>query len=181
MDPEKTLTTETIFKGGLVNLRVDTVELPDGKITQREIVEHAEVVHIVPVDVNDNVLLVSQYRKATGKESLEVPAGGINPGETPLNAAQRELREETGYMAESLQKISSFYSSPGFCTEFNHIFLATDLTHNPLEAEADENIQLSPMKVAELASIIREGKIADGKSVAGLLLYLMFYRGNSAY
>ena len=176
MEPERTLSTETIFKGRLVNLRVDTVELPNGATTQREIVEHADVVHIIPIDQDDNVLLVQQYRKATEKESLEVPAGGMNPGETPLDAAQSELREETGYMAGRLEEMSSFYSSPGFCTEFNHIFLATDLTHNPLEAEADENIQLFPVKVDELPSIIQAGKIADGKSVAGLLLYLMFYK-----
>ena len=179
MEPERTLKSETVFAGRLVSLRVDTVELDRGGTAQREIVEHGEVVFIVPVDANNNVLLVRQYRKAADEELLEIPAGGINPGEQPAEAAQRELREETGYMADRLELISSFYTSPGFCTEFSHLYLATGLKPGPLESEADENITVYPVNIDQVPQLIQAGEIRDGKSIAGLLLYLTFHRGKT--
>ncbi len=176
MKPERTIKSETIFNGRLVNLRIDTVELPNGGTARREIVEHGEVVFIVPVDAAGNVLLVRQYRKPTEEELLEIPAGGIDSGEEPAEAAQRELREETGYMAGRLERMSSFYTTPGFCTEFSHLYLATDLKHSPLKSEADENIVVCPVATDQITRLIREGEIKDGKSIAGLLLYLTCYR-----
>ena len=177
MESERTIKSDAVYTGSLINLRVDTVELPNGRTARREIVEHGEVVHIVPIDAADNVLLVRQYRKAAEEELLEIPAGGINPGEEPTEAAQRELREETGYMAGKLEWLSSFYTSPGFCTEFNHLYLATDLKHAPLKAEDDENIQVCPVSINEIPRMIQAGDIGDGKSIAGLLIYLTLHRG----
>ncbi|MFQ5934238.1 MAG: NUDIX hydrolase, partial [Dehalococcoidia bacterium] len=176
MQQEKTIESKTVFNGRLVNLRLDTVALPDGGTACREIVEHGEVVFIVPVDADDNVLLVRQYRKPAEEVLLEIPAGGIDPGEEPADAAQRELREETGYMAGNLEPMASFYTSPGFCTEFSHLYLATDLQHDPLESEPDENIILCPVAADQITRLIQGGEIKDGKSIAGLLLYLTCYR-----
>lgn len=176
MEPEKTIKSENIFKGRLINLRIDTVKMPDGITATREIVEHGDVVFIIPVDAEGNVLLVRQYRKAVEEELLEIPAGNMDPGERPEEAAQRELREETGYKARSLQHMSSFYTTPGFCNEFSHLYLATDLIHDPLEAEADENIEVYPVASDAITGLIQSGEIKDSKSIAGLLLYLACYQ-----
>ncbi|MCH8147850.1 MAG: NUDIX domain-containing protein [Planctomycetes bacterium] len=138
MPAEKRVKSKTLYRGKVINLRIDTVELPNGSRTEREIVEHSEVVHILAVDTDDRVLLVRQFRTPAGRELLETPAGGIRPGESPEGAAQRELREETGFRAGALELVYSFYSTPGFCTEFNHLFFATDLTYDPLEGDDDE-------------------------------------------
>jgi ADP-ribose pyrophosphatase len=102
MSPERTVRSERIYEGKIINLRVDTVELPSGKKTKREIVEHAACTAIVAIDSENNVLLVRQYRKAAERMLLEIPAGGIEPGEKPLDGARRELEEETGFSAELL-------------------------------------------------------------------------------
>ena len=132
---EKLVSSEFIFKGRAVNLRVDTVELPDGRRTTREIVEHPECVAVIPVDGDGNILLVRQYRHAAGKSLLEIPAGGIDPGEDAEAAVRREMSEETGFSPRTVTRLGGFYSSPGFCTEYLHLYLATDLIPRRLEAE----------------------------------------------
>ncbi|MCH8087635.1 MAG: NUDIX hydrolase [Chloroflexi bacterium] len=179
MPAEKRLKSKTLYRGKVINLRIDTVELPDGSRTEREIVEHSEVVHILAVDTDDRVLLVRQYRTPAGRELLETPAGGIRPGESPEEAAQRELREETGFRAGALELVYSFYSTPGFCTEFNHLFFATDLTYDPLEGDDDEDITVVPVSRDQVLQMIQAQEIGDAKSVAGLLLYLMRTKGEA--
>ena len=160
-----------IYEGKVVNLRIDAFHLPDGREATMEIVEHVDVVHILPVDDDGNLLLVRQYRAAAGMELLETPAGGIEPGEDIEAAAQRELREETGYRAENFRLLGSVYSSPGFCTEFNHLFLATGLSYDPLEPDADEDISLVPVTLSEAMDMVRTSQIGDAKSAAAILLY----------
>ncbi|GAI62454.1 unnamed protein product, partial [marine sediment metagenome] len=138
---EKTLSSQLIYDGRVVKLRVDTVRMPSGRETRREIVEHRDCVAIVAVDADDNVLLVKQFRKSVEKELLEIPAGGIDPGEDPVTTVRREMQEETGYLPGKVEKLGGFYSSPGFCTEYLHLYLATDLTPSPLYAEDTESIK----------------------------------------
>lgn len=172
MAEEHTLATKKIYKGKVVNLRIDTVELSTGRQTTREIVEHSECVAIVAVDTKDNVLLVRQYRKPAEKSLLEIPAGGVESGESPDNCARRELQEETGYLPQKLKKIGGFYSSPGFCTEFLHLFFATDLIPSKLSADDDESLELVRIPLRQIPQYIASGEICDAKSIAGLLTFI---------
>ena len=109
MKKEQLLSSQQIYEGRAVKLRVDTVEKPSGRITTREIVEHGDCVAIVAIDVEDSVLLVRQFRQAVGKDLLEIPAGGINPGESPTEAVRRELQEETGYLPRKVEMLGGFF------------------------------------------------------------------------
>jgi ADP-ribose pyrophosphatase len=174
---EKTLSSQLIFSGRAVRLRVDTVQMPSGRQTTREVVEHSDCVAIVAVDDNDNVLLVNQYRQAIGKELLEIPAGGIDLGEDAEAAVRREMREETGFLPQRVERLGGFYSSPGFCTEYLHLYLAIDLVSSPLQAEDTEIIKLVRVPTGQIPEILSSGRIGDAKSIAGLLTYLQ-YRKN---
>ena len=162
--------SERVYEGRIMNVRLDTIEMADGRVAEREVVEHAEVVAIVPVDTDRNVILVRQYRLPARDVLLEVPAGGVDEGEFVDEAAQRELREETGYRAAVLERLGGFYVSPGYVTEFIHVFLAMDLTEDPLDGDADEEIDVVHMSLAEAVRLTETGKIKDGKSIIGLLL-----------
>jgi ADP-ribose pyrophosphatase len=175
---EETLSSRFIFEGNIVRLRVDTVSTANGGQTTREIVEHAEVVVVVVIDADDNVLLVNQFRKPVEKELLELPAGGIDDGEDPEAAVRRELREETGFSPRKLTRLGGFYSAPGYCSEYLHLYLATDLTPDPLYAEDTEEISLVRVPVSQVPDLIASGRICDGKSIAGLFTYLEYRRTN---
>jgi ADP-ribose pyrophosphatase len=167
---ERVLKSRRVFEGKIARLRVDTVQLAGGRTAEREIVEHEPVVAIVPIDADGNVVLVRQYRLATGVVLLEVPAGGVDPGETPEDAAQRELAEEIGMRAEHLERLAEFYVSPGFLTEYVHAFLATDLRDSPAEADEDEDIAVVRMPLADAIAMVERGEFHDAKSIACLLL-----------
>jgi len=171
LSEEKTLSSQLIYDGQAVKLRVDTVRMPGGRETRREIVEHRDCVAIVAIDANDNVLLVNQFRKSVEKELLEIPAGGIDPGEDPVTTVRREMREETGYLPQKVERLGGFYSTPGYCTEYLHLYLATDLTPSPLYAEDTESIKLVRVPISQIPSLIASGSICDAKSIAGLLTY----------
>ncbi len=169
---EKTLSSRLIYEGRVVKLRVDTVQTADGRETTREIVEHSDCVAIVAVDADGNVLLVNQFRKPAEKELLEIPAGGIDPDEDPETAVRREMREETGYLPRKVERLGGFYSAPGYCSEYLHLYLATDLTPSPLHAEDTESIKLVRVPISQIPGLIASGSICDAKSIAGLLTYL---------
>jgi len=173
---EETLSSRTVYEGRAVKLRVDTVKLPNGRQTSREIVEHENCVAIVALDDADNILLVKQFRKPVEKELLEIPAGGINPGEAPEDSVRREMREETGFLPQKVAKLGGFYSSPGFCTEYLYLYLATDLVHRPLQAEDSESISLVRVPLLEIPGLIASGAICDAKSIAGLLAFLEYQK-----
>ena len=171
MTEEKTISSRIIYDGQVIKLRVDTIETPDGRETTREIVERSDCVSIIAIDDEDNVLLVKQFRKAVEKELLEIPAGGIDPGEEPEDTVRREMQEETGYLPQKIEELHGFYSAPGYCSEYLYLFLVTDLVPSQLYAEDTEGITLVRVPVSQIADLLSSGKICDGKSVAGLLAY----------
>ena len=134
----------------------------------REVVEHAACVVIVPVDSNGNVLMVRQYRYATGRILLEAPAGRVEPGESPDECAQRELQEEVGYAAGSLRSLGGFWMSPGFCTEYMHAYLAQDLSPSRMEPDDDEDISVELVPLDKAEQLVRCGDIEDAKTIAAL-------------
>ena len=176
MSEEKTLSSQLIYEGRALRLRVDMVEMPGGRRTTREIVEHSDCVAVVPVDADSNIILVSQFRKPVEKELLEIPAGGIDPGEDAEDAVRRELREEIGYLPRKVDRLGGFYSTPGFCTEYLYLYLATDLVPSQLQAEDTDNIRLVRVPVSQILDLIKSGEISDAKSIAGLLTFLEYDR-----
>lgn len=170
MDPEQTLSTRSVFDGKIVNVRVDQVGLPNGSRVIREVVQHQPAVVIAPMDEDRNVLLVRQYRYPVSESLLEAPAGGLEEGETPEVGAQRELREEVGYAAQSLDLLASFWTAPGYCTEFMYAFWAQGLYVDKLDPDEDEQIVVERVPLVEASDLIRSGEIRDAKTIAALLL-----------
>lgn len=161
---EKTIRSRNIFSGRLLKLKVLNVKLPDGGTTTREIVYHPGAVAIVPILSANKIILVKQYRKAVEKSLLEIPAGTLNPGETPLQCANRELIEETGYRARNSKKILEFYPAPGYTSEKIHIFKATGLKKVKTHREPDEFIKLVVVSKNKLKRL----KIKDSKTLIAL-------------
>ncbi len=174
MAEEETLSSRMVYEGRAVKLRVDTVRTAGGRQTSREIVEHSDCVAIIAVDDKDNVLLVEQFRKSVEKELLEIPAGGIEPGEDPVECVRRELREEAGFLPQKVELLGGFYSTPGYCTEYLYLYLATDLVPSPLQAEDSESIRLVRVPLLKIPGLIASGSICDAKSIAGLLTFLEY-------
>lgn len=166
--PERVLESRRVYEGRVVNLRVDRVALPDGGVALREVAEHAPVVVVVPLDEEGNVVLVRQYRLPVRQWLLELPAGGIDAGESVEGAVQRELQEETGHRAGRLERLGCFFTSPGYCDELMHLFLATELEPRPLVADSDENIEVVRMPLADALALIERGEICDAKTIIGL-------------
>ena len=169
---EKLLSSEEIFLGRAVNLRIDTIEKISGQVTTREIVEHSDCIAVVPVDDEGRIVMVKQFRRPANKMLLEIPAGGVEDGEDPEDCVRRELQEEIGYIPGKLQKLGGFYAAPGYCTEYLHLFLATHLTESRLTAEDTDEIEVLRFTVPEILAMIDSGEICDAKSIAGLLKYL---------
>jgi ADP-ribose pyrophosphatase len=143
--------------------------LENGNLTTREIVEHRGAVAIVALDWDNNVILVRQFRKPVESELLEIPAGTLESGEEPESCALRELEEETGYSARRLERILGFYSSPGFCDEYIHIYFATDLVKSKARAPADETIEVVKVPFSKALEMVSSGEICDAKTIIGLL------------
>jgi len=169
---EKKLSSQQIYRGRAVNLHVDTVEKPSGRKATREVVEHSDCVAVVVLDDQDNVLLVRQFRYPIGKFLVEVPAGGINAGEEPLDCVRRELQEEIGYLPQKIENLGGFYSIPGYGTEYLYCYLATNLVPSRLVAEDTEGIELVRVLTNQIPRLIASGEICDAKSIAALLTFL---------
>jgi ADP-ribose pyrophosphatase len=176
LKPEKKLATQQIYQGRAVNIRVDTVEKVSGKKTTREVVEHSDCIAVVALDKQGHVLLVRQFRHAVDRFLLEIPAGGIDPGEEPIDSVRRELQEEIGYFPRKIEKLGGFYSAPGYGTEYLHCFVATDLVPARLIAEDTEDIELVRVSLDEIPQLIASGEICDAKSIAALLIFLFIQR-----
>lgn len=174
---ERGLTQESVFRGDVVKVRVDTVALPNGEICNREIVEHPGSVAIVALTADDHLLMVRQYRYAIGRVTLELPAGTCAFGETPETTARRELREEVGCEAGKLEELGEFYVVPGYGTELIRLFLATDLSPAQAAPDADEFLEPAQISLKEAMAMIRDGRILDAKSIIGLFKLADLRRG----
>jgi ADP-ribose pyrophosphatase len=168
---EPTIASRLIYRGRVAALRVDQVRLPSGRTGHREIVEHPGAAAIVAVTDDDQVVLVRQYRKAVETALLEIPAGTLEPGETPLQCAHRELAEEAGLQAELMTPLVTFIPSPGILTEQITVFLARGL--HPATGSMDleeEDLHIVRVPLAQIPGLIAAGEIRDAKSLVGLLL-----------
>jgi len=173
MDPltETVESSETIYEGRVVTLRIDTVRFPNGKTGKREVIEHSGAVAIVPImDDGETVVLVRQSRPPAGKALLEIPAGGIEKGEDPETSAARELAEEIGYKPGKLTQLFTCYLAPGYSTEIMYGYLAQNLHEDRLEQDEDENVHVVTMKLSEALDAITRGEIEDSKTLVGLTL-----------
>ncbi|MBI4280537.1 MAG: NUDIX hydrolase [Armatimonadetes bacterium] len=166
---ERQLSTERVYEGRVVSLRVERVQLPSGRVTVREIVEHRGAVAMVPLLSPDTLLLVRQYRRAVDQELLEIPAGTLEPGEEVEACLQRELAEEIGHRAGRFSHLVNFLPSPGFLTEVLYVYLAEALAPHRLEAE-EEDLRVEQVPLARARALIDEGVIRDAKSIIGILL-----------
>jgi ADP-ribose pyrophosphatase len=161
---EKTKSTQPIFEGKVITLQVDTVELPDGSTGKREIIKHPGAVAVLALH-EGKMLVVDQYRQAMGRCEVEIPAGKLERGEDPMEAAGRELREETGYTAKSLKLLHSFYTSPGFADEMIYLYVAEELELGEMAPDEDEFLELFEVTLEEAQELIREGRISDAKTI----------------
>jgi ADP-ribose pyrophosphatase len=166
---ETIIRAETIYEGRVIRLALLDIQLPDGRLAKREIVQHPGAVAVVALDSERRILLVRQFRAAAGQVLLEIPAGTLEPGESPPACAERELQEETGFHPGRLEPIGGIYVAPGYTTEFIHLFWATDLTASRLDSDADEFIEVERVPLTEALAMIERGDIVDGKSIAGML------------
>lgn len=162
---EKTMKSDKIYEGKILNLRIDTVELPDKKYSKREIIEHPGGVGILAIDHEGNIVLVKQYRKALENFSLEIPAGKLELNEEPRETAIRELREETGYEADKFSYVMEFYTSPGYCDEKIYLFLAEDLRFVGDNPDEGEFIEKTSVTMNQLMKKITRGEILDSKTI----------------
>ena len=162
--------SEEIFQGRVFTLVNRDIRFPNGHCSTFNIIEHPGACAFIPRFENGDVLLLRQLRVATGETLYEIPAGTIEPGESALETAKREIIEETGYRARTWNKLTEFYPAPGFCSELMRLYLATDL--HPAEAKQDPDEVLEPIRISfrKALGMIRKGIIRDGKSIAGLLL-----------
>ncbi len=160
-----------VFRGRYIRLVNKDVRLPTGRRTTLNVVEHPGAVAIVPVFDNGDVALIRQFRPAIGSELYEIPAGTLEPDESPLSTARREIVEETGYRARSWKKIAEFYTAPGFCTELMHVYVARGLSPARADADPDEIIRPVRVPLRRALDLVKRGRVRDAKSIVGLLVY----------
>lgn len=165
---EKTLNEDYKFKGKVINLKVQQVELPNGKVGTRELVEHPGAVAIVAYLDANTIILVEQFRKAIDKIILEIPAGKIEKGEDIKLCGIRELEEETGYKASKFEYLGKIVTAPGFTDEYIYLYKATELTKGEINRDEDEFINIKEYTIDEIKRMVKDGKIIDGKTIAAL-------------
>ncbi len=166
---ERTIKSDKIYQGKIINLRVDTVELPDKKYSKREVIEHPGAVAIVPITQDNKIVMVKQFRKAVEEVLLEVPAGKLEIGEEAMECGKRELLEETGYKSENLEPLFDFYTSPGFSNEVISIYIAKDLIKDVARPDEDEYIEVEEHDIDDLIQMIMGNRIKDGKTITAIL------------
>jgi ADP-ribose pyrophosphatase len=176
----KLISSEKILETSIFTVTQDHAVDPDGFEIKRAIVQHAGSAVVMPVDDKGRVLLVRQYRLPAKSFMWEIPAGRVDAGENVLQAAKRELKEETGFKAKKWTKVSSFYVSPGFLAEKMTIFLAEDLKEGEQEPMEDERIQLKWFRAKELDDMVESGKIMDAKTIIAFLAWKRYHTGKRA-
>ena len=165
---------EVLYQGKRFRVVRAVQQMPDGSQHQREIVAHPGAVAILPLDEQGRVCLIENYRVTAGRALYELPAGTLEPGEPPAEAARRELAEETGYRAERFDLLSQFFTSPGVLDERMYLYLATGLKQGSPAREAGEDIHNRLMPLSEAIDMVRQGRIEDAKTLVGLLYYAAF-------
>ncbi|MCX6133224.1 MAG: NUDIX hydrolase [Ignavibacteriales bacterium] len=180
----KTLKSEKRYSGTIFSLLVDDVEYLSGRRGVREVAEHPGGAVVVPLLDDGTVLLVHQYRYPIKTELLELPAGKLDPGEDPQLCAMRELEEETGYIAGSIRKLTAIYTTPGFCNELLHIYLAMGLKKSPhgqrLE-EGEMDLVVKPFHLDDVVNMIERGEIVDGKTICGIMMTAQLLRAGTIH
>ena len=176
------ISSQRIYTGRVINLDVDTVEFPDGSVGELEMVRHPGASAVLPFlsdprGEDPQILLILQYRYAADAFIYEVPAGRLEPGETPESCAHRELLEETGCTAQRVERMTTVYTTPGFTDERIHLFLATDITRGEAQREADEFVENKVMPLSRALEMIERGEIVDGKTAIALMYAAGFRAG----
>ncbi len=170
---EQTISSKPIYKGKVISLQVDTVTLPNGGTSTREIVRHPGGVSVLAL-LDGKMLVVEQYRKPLGKSQIEIPAGKLDKdGEDPLAAAKREL-EETGYRSDHLTYICSYYTSPGFADEIMHMYFTDQLEKSEMRLDEDEFLVCEAITLEEAQRYIREGRISDAKTIMAVYTWQLY-------
>lgn len=167
---ERLLSSRRVYDGRVLALDVDHVEEPGGVRARREVVRHRGSVAALPVHADGRVVLVRQYRYAVADDVWELPAGRLDPGESPETGVRRELEEEVGLRPGGLEKISTFFTTPGFCDEVMHLYRASALTSVPPRPEEDERITIGTFSLDEALAMVRRGEVREGKTLVALLL-----------
>lgn len=170
---EKTYHTETVYTGKIVQLNIDSVTLPDGNTSKRELIKHPGAVAVIALTEEGKLVCVEQYRKPLEKSLVEIPAGKLEEGEEPYTCALRELEEETGYTTEKLEWLTSFYTSPGFADEIVHLYFTDKIKplQQLVDGDEDEFVELMELTLEEAEQLEKEQRIHDAKT-AYALLYL---------
>lgn len=167
---EELVESRQIYSGKIVTLKVDTVRLPNGKESTREIVVHNGAVTAVPMLDEDTIVMVRQFRLAAGEALLEIPAGTLEEGEKPEECASRELQEEIGYRPERLQLMFSSFLAPGYSSEKLFTYLATGLTESKQTHDEDEFLEVVHVGLDEAVALISQGQVKDAKTICGVLM-----------
>lgn len=170
------VSTETSYQGRLISVRSERIRDENSHIHQYDVVLHPGAVVILPIDKSGNIHLVKQWRRAAADILIELPAGTLEPGEEPLLCAQRELQEEIGYKARKMTSLGGFFTAPGFCNEYLHLFLAEDLIHSPLQGDDSEKIDPCLLSLEKSLEWIENGRIKDAKTICGIYRYLRWKR-----
>jgi ADP-ribose pyrophosphatase len=168
---EKTISSQAIYDGRIIKVKVDEVLLPNGNTAKREIVHHQGAVAVIPLTEDGKMVVVRQFRKPLEKAIVEIPAGKLEIGEDPLACAERELEEETGYRAAQYEKLSAFYTSPGFADELLHVYVATGLTKGESRPDEDEFVDMMELTLEEAHELHKAGEISDAKTVVALFYW----------
>lgn len=179
---EATIARARVYSGRIINVDLDTVRFPDGSVGTLEMVRHPGAAAIIPflgdpTGADPQLLLLRQYRYAAGAVLYEIPAGRLDPGETPADCARRELREETGCTASRVEPLIAIYTTPGFTDERIHLFLATGLERGDTGHESDEFIEVETLPLSRALTLIERGEIIDGKTIVALLYAAGFRSG----
>lgn len=166
---ERILSEESAWRGRILDVHSAQVELPNGRVVGRDLVRHPGASAVVALTESGKIVVVRQYRTALDRVTVEVPAGKLDPGEDPLECAKRELREETGFSAKRINYLTTIATTPGFCDEVIHIYMATGLTFDGANPDDDEFVNVDLVPLSELIDAVLDGKIEDAKTVVGAL------------
>jgi ADP-ribose pyrophosphatase len=170
---EISISSESIFKGKIISLQVDHVKLPNGQTATREIIKHPGAVAVLAL-LDNKMIVVEQYRKPLERSQVEIPAGKLDPGEAPMEAALRELEEETGYRCDSVKLISSFATSPGFADEIIHMYLAENLVKGEAHLDEDEFLDCEAITLEEAKQYMLEQRISDAKTIMAVYAWQIY-------